>query len=255
MVEEVAKLAAVKGLVPASNVQGASSTTLLGRQGHDQLFDLVQQYLWQLLAQSVLVWGSNSANPSYPFYRLTEYGRSVVTEGAIAQPYDPEGFLAEFKAVVPDPHPVISDYLEEAVRAFNSGCHRSAAVMLGCASEKAILSLHDAFHAAIQDDVAREKFEKDSRGISIHGKYQTLKRRLDQMVANKTLPQELRETVGSELPAGFELIRRCRNEAGHPEAGGRADQNTVFMNLRTFIEYARRVTELQRYFSAKPATW
>jgi hypothetical protein len=255
LVEDVVTRAVQKRLVPNSGVHGASATTTLGPGGYDFVFDIVQQHLWQLLAQGLLVWGCNRQNSNYPFFRLTEYGRGAVADGNIAQPYDPDGFMKEFTHAVPEADPVVLDYLSEAVRAFNSGCHRSAAVMLGCASEKAILSLHDTFRKAIEADEARKKFEKDSNGISIHSKYQTLKGRLDQMVVNKALPREHRETVGSELPAGFELIRRCRNEAGHPEAGGKADQNTVFMNLRTFIEYARRVSELEKYFAANAATW
>jgi hypothetical protein len=55
-------------------------------------------------------------------------------------------------------------------------------------------------------------------------------------------------------PRLFEHLRpRCRNSAGHPELDGNADQDTVFLNLRSFTEYARRVANLVEYFQANPA--
>jgi hypothetical protein len=55
---------------------------------------------------------------------------------------------------------------------------------------------------------------------AISHKYATLRDRLDLMVAAKKLPHVHAETVASELPSGFELLRRCRNAAGHPDVPG-----------------------------------
>jgi len=59
--------------------------------------------------------------------------------------------------------------------------------------------------------------------------------------------REHAETVKSELGSGYELLRRCRNAAGHPDVPGNVDGDTVFLNLRAFIEYARRITNLAQY--------
>jgi hypothetical protein len=67
--------------------------------------------------------------------------------------------------------------------------------------------------------------------------------------------QRRAETIGSELPAGFNMMRRFRNEAGHPAAGEDANPNAVFLSLRTFIEYARRVFALIARFENNPAEW
>lgn len=256
--EAVAKAAISKGLLQPRPgqmvVHGASADMLLGRPVFDELYMVVQQLLWQLLPQGVVVWGRDTANDKYPFYRVTPYGIQVVA-AVSPQPYDPDGFLKEFARLIPGADAVVNEYLQEAVRSFNSNCHRAAAVLLGCASEKAMLLLHAQFESAISDPQRKSKFEKDSGGISIYRKYEALKDRLDLMVQAKKLPREHVETVGSELPSGFELIRRCRNTAGHPELGGKADQDTVFLNLRSFTEYARRIASLIAYFQANPADW
>ncbi len=255
VVNQVAQLAVRKNLVPPPTGANPSHLHALGRENMSFVPDHVQQVMWQLLAQGVLVWGLGAElNNNYPFYRLTDYGRSVVKDDA-AQPYDPDGFIAEFDRVVGGGDAVMRDYLVEAVRAFNANCFKSAAVMLGAASERAILQLHSTFEAAIKDPTKRAKFEKDSTGIAITRKYSTLKDRLDLMVAAKKLSHELTETVGNELPSAFHFIRRCRNDAGHPEIPTQTEPDTVFLNIRVFTEYARRVAALTQFFGKQEADW
>ncbi|MDA4133643.1 MAG: hypothetical protein OK454_11060, partial [Thaumarchaeota archaeon] len=253
--ETVGRLAIDRGFL--ASLTGRSSTFFqdLDPQNRDFIKDHVQQVMWQLLAQGVLVWGlSGTLNDVYPNYRLTAYGRNVVKEQG-PQPYDPDGFITEFDRLVPGADAILRDYLVEAVRAFNASCFKSSAVMLGAASEQALLLLHVAFEAAITDARRKSKFEKDSEGITISRKYKALKDRLDLMVAAKKLPFELAEGVGNELPAAFNFIRRCRNDAGHPEIPTQTDPDTVFLNLRVFTEYARRVTKLAEHFKNNPADW
>ncbi len=245
----------------AAVVEKASSQGQLGLPRRDKLqsFDraplrsVVQQILWQLLVQNVACWGRGDSNDNYPFFRLTDYGKRAVAKGK-PQPYDPDGFLKEFDRQIPAADQVVRDYLVEAVRAFNANCPRAAAVLIGAASEKAILLLHEQFAKQITDPSKKKKFDKDSDGL-IYRKYGALQQRLDLMVAAKKLSRELSETIKSELPSGFELIRRYRNSAGHPEMGGAADEDTIFLNLRTFIEYARRVHALITHFQTNAADW
>ncbi len=157
--------------------------------------------------------------------------------------------------LVPGADPILKDYLVEAVRAFNSNCFKSAAVMLGAASEQAVLLLHTAFEAVISDPQKQSRFTKDSKGITITRKYDALKDRLDLMVIAKKLPHDLAETVGGELTSGFNFIRRCRNDAGHPQIPTATDPDTVFFNLRVFTEFARRVSDLTEFFKSNVADW
>ncbi len=73
--------------------------------------------------------------------------------------------------------------------------------------------------------------------------------------AARRLTREHAETVASELPSGYEILRRCRNAGGHPDVPGDVDADTVFLNLRSFTEYARRTNELIAYFTANAADW
>lgn len=255
VVEGIVQLAYQKKMVSINFVQN------FAQHQRSILFDHVQMIMWQLLPQGVLVWGlggNMSNNDKYPFYRLTEHGQAVVANASKQpQPYDPDGFIKEFVRVVPLADAIILDYLTEAVRAFNAACYKSAAVMLGAASEKAILLLHETFEQRIVDPAEKKKFEKDSSGISVARKFNALKERLDLMVDSKKFKahHEITETILHALPATSELIRRCRNDAGHPDIPTLTDPDTVFLNLRVFTEHARRIYGLLGHFHTNPAEW
>jgi len=245
-----------KGLIPGtSQSRGVTARAALGHTERERLPELVREAMWECLLKRLIVFGMDDANSAWPFYRVTEFGANAVN-GATPQPYDPDGFMKHFDATCAGIEPAVRSYVTEAVLAFNSGCTRSAAVMLGCASEKMLLLLCDAFEAAISDPKKKVKFAKDINAKwAISHKYTTLRDRLNLMVAAKKLPQDHTETVASELPSGFELLRRCRNSAGHPDVPGNVDADTVFLNLRAFTEYARRVHVIIGYFGKAPADW
>ena len=87
---------------------------------------------------------------TWPFYRVTEYGQKVLSEEDYV-PHDPEGYLRQIKEEIPDIDSTIIRYLEEALGCFKAGHLLAAAVMTGCAAEKAMLLLIDAFGAALTD--------------------------------------------------------------------------------------------------------
>ncbi len=256
LVEYVLTAAKQKGLLPAVRPSTGVYMVSSGRTVEEErVSELVREAMWECLIKRLLVFGMDGANPNWPWYRLTEFGLAAV-KTAPPQPYDPDGFIKHFDSTCQGIDPAVGGYVAEAIHAFNSNCTRSAAVMLGCASEKLLLLLCETFEAAISDPAKKAKFTKDINAKwSIAHKYATVRDRLGLMADGRKLPHEHVETVASELPAGFELLRRCRNAAGHPDVPGDVDPDTVFLNLRTFTEYARRVQALTRHFGSAPADW
>jgi hypothetical protein len=233
----------------------ASQYKAFDRLSHqDRYFveETVRQALWTFLIQGILVFGSNANNQQWPRYRLTPHGELVFKAGR-PQPYDPDGFIAEFRRVNPAAHLVIVEYLEEAVRAFNHRCYRSAAVMTGCVSEKAILLLADQFELAIKSQADRKTFQESYRW-TIQSRYRALKAGLDNMVSLKLLPRgQFSDIVSGELPSAFEIIRRARNAAGHPEMPQQSDPDSIFLTLRICTHYVRALTDLETYFATNAA--
>lgn len=182
---------------------------------------------------------------SWPKYRVTEFGVSVLGSKEYV-PYDPDGYLAQLKKDIPEVDPIVIMYLEEALVCFRTGCLLAAAVMMGCAAEKVMLQLIDAFGQAISDPKSNRKYLDEVQGRIISKKYAALWNRLQRI--QESLPADLSDDLHVHLDRVFDLIRTARNEAGHP-TGKMPSRESVHANFILFPTYCRQVYGLISYFS------
>jgi hypothetical protein len=209
---------------------------------------LLTEVIWSLIIQGILVPGINDANPSFPFIRLTEYGRRCVAEDRIL-PHDPDGYLREFQKTVPGVDPTITEYLTEALQCYIHGLNRAAAVMLGGASEQAVLLLIESCMDSVNDSIVKLRFESDvEKASSIFRKYDLFEKRFSTIKSR--MPRELSDNVDSQLRGVFDLIRSSRNDAGHPASGGSVGRDAVYSHLCLFTPYSQRIYGLIDWFSA-----
>jgi len=217
--------------------------------------ETMQRIFHELYLEHVIITGTGprsigSGAMCWPFYRLTEYGRKVVERGQYV-PYDPDGYLSRIKGEISGLDGTVLRYLQEALACFRLDFLLAAAVMTGCAAEKALLLLVDAYGAAITDSAKKGKYEKDTRSWLITQKYRALWKRLEPLIPS--LPRELGGDLHVILDRVFDLIRTTRNEAGHPTAEP-IERETVHANLILFPSYCRRVYGLITHFQQCPAT-
>ncbi|RMD59498.1 hypothetical protein D6833_11355 [Candidatus Parcubacteria bacterium] len=218
---------------------------------------MVVEILNDLHLERLIVPGTASPNAtdrdgfSWPFFRVTEYGRRVAEAGEY-QPYDPDGYLARLKQQIPGIDPTIIRYLEQALKCLRMDCLLAAAVMTGCAAEKALLLLIEAYGNASKDGKERKMFVSQMDKRPIAQAYRAFWKRLEPKA--KTLPSALSDDLATMLDGTFNLIRRTRNAAGHP-TGTSIDRETVHGHLILFPSYCRRVYALIEYFKAAPAGW
>ena len=238
-----------------------------GSKGHyddqipqHELFDFVEplrQLMWEFLVQGLLVFGSHADNPreqtqsQWPYYRLTPRGESFVQDAQI-QPYDPDGFLAEFARRIPNASPVVPSYVQEAVTTFNARCYRASAVMIGCAAEKAVFDLWTAFHQAIPEGKQKKKFGDSNKIFS--GRLKNLSLRLREMAESDKLLYPHKDYVGAVLHA-TDFIRTERNDAGHPQIINQFDHDSAFMTLRMVTNCFCHLSELTEFFGQHSAQW
>lgn len=215
--------------------------------------ELIRQLMWRLLLQDVIVFGMDESNPNWPWYRVTGYGDKILQEQKM-QPYDPDGFLREFRNDNPTVDTLIYEYLEEAVRTFNHDCPKSASVMLGAASEKAILILYDTFLNAISDVNKKTRFERDANW-TISSKFNVLQDRLQRMINARKFDRDTKDIIEGSFPSLFNLIRKHRNNAGHPELFSDVSKDTIFLNLRIFSTYISDIYKLINHFTTNTADW
>ena len=180
----------------------------------------------------------------FPLFHVTAYGEKVL-ENIEYQPHDPDGYLQKIKAEISTIDPVIIRYLEECLSCFRRNLLLSAAVMLGCASEKAVLLLIEIFGGTLQG-ADKTAFEKETNTFIISRKYSALWSRLKPMAGS--LPNNLGDKLESILHNIFDIIRTTRNEAGHP-SGNVIEKETVHANLLLFPIFCKRIYKLIDHFS------
>jgi len=182
----------------------------------------------------------------FPLFHITEYGEKIL-QNTEYQPYDPGGYLQKIQAEIPTLDSVIIRYLEECLSCFRRNLLLSSAVMLGCASEKAVLLLIDSFGCTLQE-ADKIAFEKETNIFIISRKYNALWSRLEPMA--RTLPDNLGDHLGNILDRTFDIIRTTRNEAGHP-SGNAIEKETVHANLLLFPIFCKRIYRLINHFSGR----
>ena len=259
VVNGVISLAMDKGIFPVPSARermqliAEDSRRYLNTSDKKDVPELIRQLMWKLLIQDIIVFGKDERASDFPWYRITGYGEKVIQSQRL-QPYDPDGFLNEFKSENQYVDTIIYEYLEEAVRTFNHNCPKSSSVMLGASSERAILILYEAFLNSISDAIKKEKVEKDSNW-AISSKFKVLENRFQLMIDSKKLPKNITEIILGSFPSMFHLIRKHRNSSGHPEILMDISNDTIFLNLRVFSAYIKDTYVLIDYFRNNSSVW
>lgn len=207
---------------------------------------LADEVLWQLFIQHVITPGKDPSNPDFPWFRVTNYGEKVL-EAERFIPHDPTGYLTEVSQTAQS---VVGQaslaYLEESLRCFNSGCHLASVLLLGVAAEAVLLRLCDVAKDSLSDPDERTAFSQLKWVKPKHrwlvSKYETLPMR----DRRELLPEDLDMTLSSL----YELIRRQRNELGHPQEQPPAiDRDAAYMYLKLFPRFIENAETFATYCS------
>jgi hypothetical protein len=213
----------------------------------DNILRLFHELYHERIIDSGIGAGYTDHELSWPYYRLTDYGRAAIEQKEYT-PYDPDGYLAKLKRDVPGIHPDAIRYLEESLGCIRANYLLAASVTLGCAAEKCLLELIEAFGNAIIDPGKKAEYERDTRSRMISRKYEALWKRLSPMTP-PSLPEHLADDLHTILDRVFNVIRTTRNDAGHP-SGRFIERETVHANLLLFPSFCRRIYGLIAHFTA-----
>lgn len=241
------RLACEKNLVPDPNGPDPGRNAMYFLDQHDVA--RAQDIFWDFIIEGVIRpgLGQGSGNSDLPFFHVTDYGKEQIRHGT-GSPHDPDGYLARLRADLPALDPVIMTCMNECLRTFRIGCLLSSAVMLGCASEKALLLLLDAYATALPP--AKEKqFRKKIEGKFIKTQYEEFIKML-QGHLRAQLPHELDDGLVNILLGVFEMIRAERNDAGHP-TGKTPSRELAFANISVFPGYVKRIYDLIAWLQSK----
>jgi len=149
-------------------------------------------------------------------------------------PYDIGQFIERLKTRVPAVDQFVLLYLTEALQCFRAGTYLTSAVMVGVASERILLDLRSAIESALDTKQKKDKFAATA-GKLVKRIYDEIQKRLDPIMERITTALK-KEDISAELSGIFDLIRKTRNDAGHP-TGRKVEREEAFALLQLFPSY------------------
>jgi hypothetical protein len=241
----VARIAREKGLDhsierPANSHYSSDADENLHRCDSERVLEIV----WSLVVERILTIGANRDNASWPHFRITEYGKRVLSSTEPI-PHDPSGYLKRLVKSVPKVDPIIQVYVEESLATFSINAILSSTIALGCASERAIILLCDSISQWIESGEEKDKFDKNTANTVIKKKFDAARAVINQH--RSKLPPALADGLETMFTSVFEIIRMHRNDAGHP-TGTIISREQAFANLQLFIPYLQKIYSLIDFY-------
>jgi hypothetical protein len=248
---EVAKTSKARGLKVAPNI----NAWLENRYGMPELYanlrTPVNEIIWDLIVEGIVRPGDGKAEFDLPYIHVTEYGKEALKGGVT--PYDPNGYLKEISEKVPTADPIVTKYIAESAETLRRNCLLSSTITLGCASEKALLLLVEAYTAALNPtDQAAFTAEIDkARGIKQQHKVfkEWYEAKLRAKVKATGKDADWMSAFDDCLLFIFSYLRDMRNDAGHP-TGIVFSREKVNSHLVIFPYYLRVMYDLIEWLSA-----
>jgi hypothetical protein len=210
----------------------------------NRFIELANEVMWQLIIQRIITPGMNRHNPQLPFFRITNYGKKVL-EAESSIPHDPTDYLSELQSAASTlVGQVAIAYIEEALRCFNSGCHVASVLLLGVAAESVFLELCSVVASSITNASAKNEFEHKR---FIRPKHRWIVDRYLQLPSSERR-ENLPESLDITLTSLYELIRRQRNDLGHPQqTPPTLDREQAFIFFRLFPGFVHDVEAFSAY--------
>lgn len=209
----------------------------------NRFYVLMNEVMWQLIIQNVITPGMNASNPELPWFRITSYGEVVLAEERFS-PHDPAGYLDEFRKVsTSDVGESARPYVQEALRCFNAGCYAAALLMVGVGAEAVFLQLCEVIEGALKSKTERDRFEKL---LWVKPKHRWVVAKFEKLPSNQR--RLLPESLDLTLTSLYDLIRRQRNELGHPSGKlPDVERERAFVYFRMFPSFVSDVEAFADY--------
>jgi len=223
----------------------------IGEMGFEEKTEhRIRVVLAELENTGLIVFGYRGG-PNLPWFELTEYGIECFRQGRI-DPYDPDRYLVRLRAGVPNLDLTALRYVQESLECLRRNCFMACAVMLGGAAEQVFIVLTEALHKAMKDPKRKQDFETNVlEQWQLKQKFDYFrKNEMDKVVKHPAFPEALKDDLGIQLLGIFSLIRRNRNDAGHPSIGATITREIAHANLLQFPSYCKTAYELIGFFNS-----
>ncbi len=195
--------------------------------------------LWESMIGGIVVPNTPRSGEMFPGLTITDFGVEVL-ENEHAVPYNQEEFIEDVRNCrahcIDD---VTLAYLRESLGCFNRGLYDASVILLGVAAESVFFN----FSVVVAKGVPSQTEERNLTKLRWIGDRM---RRVNAMVdkykawrGDRTL-----ESVDLSLKAVFHMIRKERNELGHPVSVPRTSKRKAFAYL---VSFAEAVEDVERF--------
>lgn len=227
-----------------AGIWSASFTAQTGRRPDPQLSQQNMEAVWSLIAQGLAYLDFTQPSATNWVLLPTAKGRSAISDEDI-NPDNPTGYMQSLKRQVPGVSETVTNYVSEAQSAYRAGLYRASAVMLGVASEAAVLEVARTLGKTLRGKEAQKYLQViEGHRTNYLPKFDAFRKKLESQKG--CLPSELTDGLDLAMNSVADLLRVYRNDLGHP-TGKTVNQQDCFISLQMFVRYAKRLYDIRQY--------
>jgi len=250
---EELKLMLIEHLKQSPRTQVANILGSYGveQQIHRELTDQESQTALELIHEfivtNIVMTSADRYNTGWPWLSVTAHGKEVLAKSG-PPVYDYDGYMADLKKRVPDLDTVVEQYIGESLRTYQGNSYLASMAMLGCASERAMRVLFDAYLGAIDKEAKnRNKLRSRLEGREISRAYDEFRKSF-----NTTRAQVHDSTIVNDFDVHvdgiFQFIRLLRNSILHPSGTPTITSAIIYANLQQFSQYVETIFRLVSFY-------
>ena len=210
------------------------------------------ELIHELISSNILMPATGGGDTGWPWLSVTSHGEEMLADEG-PRVYDYDGFLGEIHERIPDLDNVIDKYLRESLRSYQVNLHYASMVMLGCASERAMNLLIDAYINAIDKEENQTRLRNRINNRDISTAYSEFKKSFD-TTSNQIESEDIVNDFKTHVEAIFQFIRLIRNSIVHPESMPRITNALIYANLQQFSYYIETISNLIKYLKENTIT-
>lgn len=235
-----------------ANIMAFGLEQPIGRSLSTQESQMVLELIHEFMVTNIVMPAADRHNAGWPWFTVTTHGQAVL-ETSGAPVYDHDGYIADLKTRVPDLDDVVERYVSESLRTYQGNSYLASMAMLGCASERSIRVLFDAYVEAVDKEANRKKLRSRLEGRDISRAYVEFRKSFDTtraQVRDVTIVNDFDVHVDGV----FHFIRLLRNSIVHPSGIPTITSAIIYSNLQQFSQYVETIFRLVSYYKSNPVS-
>lgn len=235
-----------------ANIMNNGVEQPIGRELSTQESQMVLELIHEFTVTNIVMPAANRDSTGWPWISVTAHGREVLEKGG-PPVYDYEGYMADLITRVPDLDSVVARYVGESLRTYQGNSYLASMAMLGCASERSIRVLFDAYVEAVDKETNRNKLRSRLEGRDISRAYVEFKKSFDTtraQVRDGTIVNDFDVHVDGV----FHFIRLLRNSIVHASGVPTITSAIIYSNLQQFSQYVETIFRLVSYYKSNPVS-